>query len=64
VADGGLTRKLNVKQILIYLTIALRRGDHLERPTTTGNSVGSFLGAFGLAVRRRRSGASFLKARS
>jgi hypothetical protein len=54
--------KLNVKQILIYLTIAFVVVTIWNAPTTTGNSVGSFLGAFGNwlsdVVDR---GASFLK---
>jgi len=39
--------KLNVKQILIYLTIAFVIVTIWNSPTTTGNSVGDFLGAVG-----------------
>jgi len=54
--------KLNVKQILIYLTIAFVVVTIWNSPTTTGNSVGDFLGAVGgwLADVVDR-GASFLK---
>jgi hypothetical protein len=54
--------KLNVKQILIYLTIAFVVVTIWNAPATTGNSVGEFLGAVGSwlsdVVDR---GASFLK---
>jgi hypothetical protein len=54
--------KLNVKQILIYLTIAFVIVTIWNSPTTTGNSVGEFLGAVGgwLSDVVDR-GASFLK---
>ena len=39
--------KLNVKQILIYLTIAFVVVTIWNAPTTTGNSVGDFLGQVG-----------------
>lgn len=39
--------KVNVKQVLIYLTIAFVVVTIWNSPTTTGNSVGDFLGATG-----------------
>ena len=39
--------KINVKQILIYLVIAFVILSIWNAPTTTGNSVGSFLGSVG-----------------
>ena len=39
--------KVNVKQILIYLTIAFVVVTIWNAPTTTGNSVGDFLGQVG-----------------
>ena len=39
--------KLNVKQLLIYLTIAFVVLSIWNSPTTTGNSVGDFFGALG-----------------
>lgn len=39
--------KINVKQILVYLVIAFVILSIWNSPTTTGNSVGSFLGAVG-----------------
>jgi hypothetical protein len=54
--------KLNVKQILIYLTIAFVVVTIWNSPQTTGHSVGDFLGAVGNWLADVVSkGADFLK---
>ena len=54
--------KVNVKQILIYLTIAFVVVTIWNAPQTTGNSVGNFLGAAGgFIVDLIDKGATFLQ---
>ena len=54
--------KVNVRSILLWLTIAFVVISIWNSPSTTGNSVGNFLGAFGnWAADVVDKGASFLK---
>ena len=46
-AEADLVVQVNVKQILIYLTIAFVVVTIWNSQTTTGNSVGTFLGSLG-----------------